>query len=52
MHSLIESLDDPALAAALVLAIYMYIRVTAAWIVGLSSRYAERAADQSKSPDD
>ncbi|UGU00425.1 hypothetical protein LTS63_15765 [Mycobacterium intracellulare] len=52
MHSLIESMNNPAVAAALVLAIYVYIRVTAAWIFGLSSRYAARAADQFKTRDD
>lgn len=52
MHSLIESVDNPELAVVLVLAIYLCIRVTATWIVGLSSRYARRAAGQARSQDD
>lgn len=52
MHSLIESFNNPALAAASVLAIYAYIRVTAAWIVALLSHHAECAANQPVSPDD
>jgi hypothetical protein len=50
MHSLTESSDNPVLAFVFVLVTYLYIRVTAAWIVGLARRYAERAADQCRVP--
>lgn len=52
VHRLIEAFDDPALAAVLLLVIYVYIRVTAAWIAGVLGRYAGRAADPTRGPDD
>lgn len=48
MSSQNHSLDAAALTPILFLVIYLYLRLTAMWIMSISNRHAERAAHQAR----